>query len=98
METDRATKSRLAGLPDGFDNGQHGRLATGGDYRAIVTTFSPFCQFPDVPAMIKTAQRLAFEHDQAAAAAAQDLAFHTGAAAKQRAILRELRELAGRRP
>lgn len=34
MNTD--AKSRLAGLPDGFDNGQHGRLA-GDDYMNILS-------------------------------------------------------------
>jgi hypothetical protein len=93
-----ATKSRLAGLPDGFDNGQRSRLATGGDYTSSITPFPPSCQSQEVASLIATAQRLVFDHDQAAAQAARSLAFHTGAAAKQRAILRELRELAGRRP
>ena len=91
-----ATKSRLAGLPDGLDNGQRGMLASDG-YNPILTRKPAACQSGDLADLVAQAQRLAFDHDQAAAQAAQSLAFHTAAAAKHRAILRELRELAGRR-
>lgn len=60
-------------------------------------TESPAYVKTDLLAMIRQAARLAELHDTQAAQAAHSLAQHTAAAAKHRAILRSLRELADKR-
>lgn len=87
------TKTRQVGQPDGRNGAGDGPAIAG--YNSSIVDKPAYVK-TDLAALIRQAGRLAQSSDLQAAEAACALAHHTDAAAKHRAILRSLRELAGR--
>lgn len=81
--------------PDGLTSGGGGALRRATQLETILPDSARFVKQYTLAGLISQAQRLAYRHDQAAAQAALDLAFHTDAADRHRRILSALRGLSG---